>query len=103
MTSKDGPTMEGPAAAAAGAGDTNAAPQRKRAREEEKEAAEEASKRQNSSAAYVTSLRGEIEEFLLKLVIQVVRDSKSRAAAAVSEQDAADMVKYLVRDLLESD
>jgi hypothetical protein len=49
----------------------------------------------------VDRLRQRVEDFLLSLVIEVVQDNQGQRR--VSEQEAADMIKYIVRTLIEAD
>ena len=106
MTSKDRPSMAGPAI-----GVTTAASASAPAVTEECEQEGGNSRKRSRGDAegevlddwtvYVERLRQRVEDFLLSLVIEVVQASHNRRR--VSEQEAADMIKCIVKALIEAD
>lgn len=101
MTNKDGPSMAGPAIAAPAP-----APEREQEREQESRkrprADVEEGEEGDSGANYVKRLTQRVEDFLLSLVIEVVQRHRG-GERRVTEQEAADMIKYIVKTLIEAD
>ena len=91
--------MEGPPPSSTRAEtEADEASARKRRREE---SASDSSAPIFGSQQYVSQLNRRIEEFLLGLVTQVVRDA-GESSGGLSEQEAASMIKGQLRKMLDS-